>query len=29
MEPDEREARDIRRDGCAGMSGWISLGRQA
>ena len=29
MEPDEREARDIRWERCAGMFRWISLGRQA
>lgn len=29
MEPDEREARDIRCEHCTGVSGWISLGRQA
>lgn len=29
MEPDEGEVRDIRRECCAGVSGWISLGRQA
>lgn len=29
MEPDEWEARDIRCERCAGVSGWISLGRQA
>ncbi len=29
MEPDEREARNIRYESCAGMFRWISLGRQA
>ncbi len=29
MEPDEREARGIRCESCAGVPGWISLGRQA
>ena len=29
MEPDEREARDIRCEAWTGVSGWISLGRQA
>ncbi len=29
MEPDEREARDIQCESCTGMSGWVSLGRQA